>query len=349
MPWEGFYPRISATGKGVGLFGIEVVCYLFLGGIGGGLCAVFAALALAVPAASLAQSVQPAYRGFFARGWALATLLLFVGALCLLADSGNYPALPQLFFSGRLTYLTVGAYALAVATGCCLAAMVFWRCAGRVGSRAAYRVAHGLLLVAGVVVALYTGLFLADIPAVAFWHTPWLPPLFLCSSLSCGLALAPLVAWAGGAWPALARALRPLVAVDAAVIGLEMLCLALVVALPLLGAGADSFAVAQRAAALNVVTGSGAPLFWIAVVGAGLLLPLGLEAAALRAAVLRRERHEGPLGARRDRRGAPSRRLRASSVPFFAVVAVLVVAGALLMRYCIVNAGTHPVVYLMGV
>ena len=304
------------------MFGIEVVCYLFLGGVGGGLCAVLATLALAVPAASLAQSVQPAYRGFFARGWSLAALLLFAGALCLLADSGNYPALPQLFLSGRLTYLTVGAYALAIALGCCLAAMVFWRCARCVRSRAVYHAAHGLLLAAGVVVALYTGLFLADIPAVAFWHTPWLPPLFLCSSLSCGLALAPLVAWAGGAWPALARALRPLVAVDAAVIGLEMLCLALVVVLPLLDAGADSFAAAQRAAALDVAAGAGAPLFWVAVVGAGLVLPLGLEVA---------------------------RRRHAPSLPFFAVVAVLVVAGALLMRYCIVNAGTHPVVYLMGV
>lgn len=331
------------------MFGIEVVCYLFLGGVGGGLCAVLAALALAVPVASLARSVQPVYRGFFGRGWALATLLLFVGALCLLADSGNYPALPQLFFSGRLTYLTVGAYALAVATGCCLASTVFWRCAGRVGSRAVYRAAHGLLLVAGVVVALYTGLFLADIPAVAFWHTPWLPPLFLCSSLSCGLALTPLVAWAGGAWPALARALRPLVAVDVVVIGLEMLCLALVVALPLLGEGADSFAVAQRAAALDVVAGAGAPLFWAAVVGAGLLLPLGLEAAALCALAPRRGRRGRQPSPRRDRRGPASRRLRASSVPFFAVVAVLVVAGALLMRYCIVNAGTHPAVYLMGV
>ncbi|MEC4183911.1 NrfD/PsrC family molybdoenzyme membrane anchor subunit [Adlercreutzia sp. R21] len=317
------------------MFGIAVVCYLFLGGVGGGLCAVLAALTLAAPAPSLARSVPSALRGFFARGWALAALLLFVGALCLLADSGNYPALPQLFFSGRLTYLTVGTYALTIAVGCCLAAMVFWRCVGRVGSLAVYRAAHGLLLVIGVVVALYTGLFLADIPAVAFWHTPWLPPLFLCSSLSCGLALAPLVAWAGGAWPALARALRPLVAVDAFAIGLEMLCLALVVALPLLGAGADSFAVAQRAAALDVVTGAGAPLFWVAVVGAGLVVPLGLEAAVLPVAP--------------SRRNCPSRRPRASSIPFFAVVAVLVVAGALLMRYCIVNAGTHPAVYLMGV
>ena len=59
------------------MFGIEVVCYLFLGGVGGGLCAVLAALALAVPVASLARSVQPVYRGFFGRGWALATLPLF--------------------------------------------------------------------------------------------------------------------------------------------------------------------------------------------------------------------------------------------------------------------------------
>ena len=42
-------------------------------------------------------------------------------------------------------------------------------------------------------------------------------------------------------------------------------------------------------------------------------------------------------------------RRHAPSLPFFAVVAVLVVAGALLMRYCIVNAGTHPVICLMGV
>ena len=54
---------------------------------------------------------------------------------------------------------------------------------------AAVRVLQAALALAALAVMLYTGLLLQSLNAVPLWATPWLPALFVLSSLSCGMAL----------------------------------------------------------------------------------------------------------------------------------------------------------------
>ena len=304
------------------MFGTAVVCYLFLGGAGGGLCAVLAFLASRIPFDRLGAGIAQEYRLFFARGFGAAAALLLVGSLCLLADSGNYPALPRLFMATRATYLSIGACSLAVALIACAAASVFARCAQSVSSRACYLAGCVGLGLLGLTVALYTGLFLADMPAVAFWHSVWLPVLFLTSSLSCGLAAVLLIAWMTGTMQSFRRSLARLGGVRRVILAIEALSLAALVGLAAVNGGDDPLARAQQAAGLDLVAGSLAPLFWCGAVGVGLLAPVVVEAC-------------------RSRVG------RASD-PGTVIAPLCVLVGAWCMRYAIVEAGVHPVISLMG-
>ena len=121
-----------------------------------------------------------------------------------------------------------------------------WRGASASSLRSFYRCRAGLSILLGVAVALYTGLFLSDLPAVAVWYTPLLPLLFLSSSLSCGLTCAPVVAYLAGEWQTLGSSLVRLVKIDAAVIVFEIVLVVLLVAAAFWGPSAGSAALARR-------------------------------------------------------------------------------------------------------
>lgn len=302
------------------MFGFGVICYLFLGGVGGGLCMVLGVLALAIPHASRTRHFAQAYRGFFARGYGITALVLFLGSLCLLADSGNYDALKHLFVPRRLTYLTVGAYVLTALIAVSVAYAMCWRGGSSAALRVLYRCRAVVSVLLGAAVALYTGLFLADLPAVAFWHTPLLPLLFLTSSLSCGLVCAPVVAYLAGEWQALGSSLTGLVRADAVAIALEMALLALLVAGSFWGAGEGSAALARQASAQALLVGATSPVFWGGLVAVGLVCPLALELRA--------------KGSRAFSRCA--------------IIAAAVICGAFAMRYAIVDVGIHPAALIGG-
>ncbi len=305
------------------MFSTAIVCYLFLGGAGGGLCFVLSILALLVPRQLVGSGIGSEYRAFFSRGYLFAGALLFVGCLCLLADSGNYAALPALFLSGRITYLGVGAYVLAITLVLCVLAFVFWRCSHGVRSRLFYILAFGIMALAALAVALCTGLFLSDIPSVAFWHQWSLPALFVASSLSCGLAAAPVVAWAAGVHWSFRTMLAKLMSADVAALGIEGLCAAVPLGSSLLATGEESTAASQLASAHELLFGDASLAFWAGFVVCGLVAPAAIELFCIRM----------------------NRRAEAS---FFLGSAALVFVGAFFMRYCIVAVGRHPVAYLMG-
>ncbi|WP_304426932.1 NrfD/PsrC family molybdoenzyme membrane anchor subunit [uncultured Adlercreutzia sp.] len=302
------------------MFGIGVVCYLFLGGMGGGLCIVLGILALMVPDLLVSGCFSSAYRGFFARGYAAAALILLLGSLCLLADSGNYDALKHLFVPRRLTYLTAGAYLLTALIVISVAYSICWRGGSIRALRTLYRCRAILSILLGIAVTLYTGLYLSDLPAVAVWHTPLLPLLFFLSSLSCGLACAPVVAYMAGEWGAFSASLVSLVKVDAAVIALEIAIVALFVAAPFWGSSDSSASLARQVSTWALIGGAVAPAFWVAFVAIGLACPLALEL-------------------RPGRNRAFGR---------YAIIAAAVVVGAFVMRYVIVEVGVHPEALIGG-
>ncbi len=93
-----------------------------------------------------------------------------------------------LLLQPKLTYLSVGAYALAALRDRLLASRL---CYGggfiRFARLWAFRlVGCAQLISAFAVMVVYTGLLLWDVRAVPLWSTPWLPALFALSALSWG-------------------------------------------------------------------------------------------------------------------------------------------------------------------
>lgn len=170
------------------MFGMPVVCYLFLGGAGGGLCAVTGVAGLRVPDAS-SHRMPLSLKRFMRAALIIASATLALSALVLMADSNRPEAVMYMLVVPRATFLSVGAWLLiaGIATGCVLTLM--WGFASTRRMVVLMRVLLVAYVVLGVAIAVYTGLFLSSMPSVSLWNTVLLPLLFLLSSLSCGIAL----------------------------------------------------------------------------------------------------------------------------------------------------------------
>ena len=298
-----------------------VVCYLFLGGTGAGLCLVLSVLGLLVPRSCLSTPpgvhLHPsaAYRKLLGSGLVAAFVLLALGIVCLVADLGNAERMILLLVHPTASYLAVGSWALAACLALAAALGLAWLGVG----------VHVVAGLASLVVMVYTGLLLQSLGAVPLWATPWLPALFAASSLSCGIACALALAQITGAASAFGAVLGRLAAVDAAVIVVEAAIVAVFV-YAASQAGAPLSNGTELAAAQSVrelVAGRNAQLFWGCFVVLGLAVPFALDIVlALR------------------RRPLPG-------VVLFASACVLV--GGFVMRFCVVAAGAHPVLSSMGV
>ena len=321
------------------MLGPLIVCYLFLGGTGAGACLVLAVLGLLAPRELVAVRgaggdgagrrpagahavLRPpaAYRRFLAPGYRAALVALALGMVCLLADVGRADRLLLLLTSPAFSHVAVGAWSLAVCAVLAVLAALAWDGLVRRWRFAAVQVLQAALALAALAVMLYTGLLLQSLSAVPLWATPWLPVLFVLSSLSCGVVLVLAAAQLTGAASAFATVLGRLAAVDAAVSVLEAAALAVFAGTALAGVGGDFVAgrtaEALEASAEALVAGEAAWLFWGGLVLAGLAVPFALDVVLAR---LRRPRPALAL-----------------------VAAACVLAGGLVMRYCVVEAGMHP-------
>lgn len=328
------------------MFSTLAVCYLFLGGVGGGAAVVIGACGLATPRESLA--LVPRTASHFARAgdrnapaFSLrdmeayrrllvplsfsALVLLFVGMVCLLADLGSPDRAMLLFTSPHASFIAVGAWVLA-----CTAAALVVQCALWGGwlrlPVAAARAIQLACVVLGVATALYTGLMLSGLQAVPLWATPLLPALFVLSSLSCGLALAIISAHLSGAARSFPSLLRTFERFDAAAIAIEGAVLAAFVVRATSPAGQTATDQVRETAGNLLVSGPDAWAFWALFVGAGLVVPFVFDLAC-------------SFGSRRPRAASPF-------LAFFAMACVLV--GGFVMRYCIVGAGMQPYAALAG-
>lgn len=289
------------------MFDSSIVWYLFLGGTGAGALAVLAGADLLFwlhgekPTRRLAWT-SSLNRNFLARGLAVATLLLALGALCLLTDLGH----PERFFyvlvHPTASVLTFGSYVLAGTLLCAvfLCSIALFNLT-RVPALA-IRIVEALAVVLGFCTMAYTGVFLADIGFVALWGNPLLPVLFTFSSLSCGTVCV-LACALFEAPERKGNLVDALVRLDAVAIALELVSLAAYLAYGAL--------LAPDAQAIGLLASGGMrDLFWIGFVCLGMVLPLAIDAAYTR--------------------------MGSAALPALAIPLILI--GGFLLRYCMVNA-----------
>ena len=302
------------------MFSELAVLYLFLGGAGAGTVAVCSILDLALvrqPFGYEAGYMPGPSAEVRARtldfAFALGFVLLVVGVVCLMIDLGRLDRVASLFLSPHPTALTVGAYALTamliLGAGLSLVRFMYLPDIPQAVVRAAEVVAVAVAFVAMV----YTGMLLQSLGGVAIWKTPLIPALFLLSSLSCGVAAVFVVApFAGTRNQPQLLMLAALSRFDALVIALEIVAAAAFVW------WASSNAHPGAAASFaTLVQGELSYAWWIGFGACGLAVPLAIELAAVG----------------RANRDALRKAL--------AIVAVLVLVGALCMRFTIVDSGVH--------
>lgn len=323
------------------MFSELVVAYLFLGGTGAGACAVAASLGLFADTDEVCRAATARFRDgcgrwygrFFGGSLTAAAASLSVGVVCLVADAGRPDRLLLLLTAGPTSYVAVGAWVLSACLVLALLCALAWRGVVPV-SVPLLRGLCALLLAAAVATAAYTGLLLADMPAVPLWHSWWLPAAFVISSLSCGIAVVLAAALLTGCASAFSRTLHTLVRVDGALILAEAAVLVAWVASVWADAGvgsADAARTATDEAALAslqlLIAGPHAALFWVGLVGVGLALPIAVDVLALRAAA--------------SWRSAPCASLAGQGALLASAFCVLI--GGACLRAAVVAAGALPI------
>ena len=247
-------------------WGWPIACYLFLGGLGGGMLII----------SSLADLV-------FRKGDVF-SLCALISSICLGAGSGllifelGRPFQFWRVLSFQKAIMTVGAWILTVTSFTGIIWFSFWpdlspwvnlsSWQALVGLRHSFAVAN---LVLGIGVCIYTGILLGSLRTRAFWNTPIVPVLFLVSGLSTGAATQALLA---GAWPyagdraVVEAAHAALRSFDLALIALELMVLFLYVIMMRLAAGKVAAQIAAK-----WLAGPKSLAFWGGLVVLGLVIP----------------------------------------------------------------------------
>ena len=159
------------------------------------------------------------------------------------------------------------------------------------------RVVAASNIVLGVALGIYTGILLSALGARPLWSSALLGPLFLLSGLSSAAAFVHMLARNRDEREGLARADNLFLALELATIALFLI-------------GLLSSTEVHKAAAGLLLGGPFTAVFWVGVVGLGILLPLVIQSLA----VSHRVRHT-------------------------ALAPLLVLAGGLALRFVIVYAG----------
>lgn len=310
------------------------VWYLFLGGCGGGLLLAASMMTLLVPLprralasgyAANVHELRTMHRllaRLFVPLFAASGALIAVGVACLLIDLGIPSRAFLLFASPQPTFVSVGSWLLSSALALTLAMLFLWvRDPGGLPAVARVVPAAAAAVAGGVVV--YTGLLLQSISAVPLWDSPLLPCLFVASSLSCGISLAVAIVRLSGVADSFEALARRLEGADLVVLVCEALIAAAFVFAQLRASSAGDTGTAQ-ALGLSMqalLAGPYARVFFVVFGGFGIALPLIITVFSLLS-------KPSPL------------------MPFGQAACTLI--GALAMRWCVVQAGVHPVLQTAG-
>ena len=299
-----------------------VVWYLFLGGAGAGVLFVTAILECLSPHVVKTSRTdwlawykpKDVYSRFFAPAYGVGFFAVVLGMICLLFDLGRSDRILAIFLQPTLSFISVGTFALVallVAAAVMVAVWAFGR--DRVPQIAMWVVRIFTIGISFVVMA-YTGLLLSSMPGVPLWVSPWIPPLFVVSALSSGIALLICAVLLTGSDGDFKSTLGRLQKIDAALIAGEFALLLLFVG------GAYAGHEFAWVAARRLFIGDLAAPFLGFVVILGLLVPF-----------------VGEVGSKN-----PSAR---SSV----VMGILVLVGGFFLRWCIAEAGVVPNIALSAV
>ena len=126
----------------------------------------------------------------------------------------------------------------------------------------------GVNIVLGAALGIYTGVLLSGLGARPFWSSGLLGPLFLLSGLSSAAAFTHLVARDPAERVLLAKSDNVFLSIEAVVLALFLVGLA----------GSSQ---AQAEAAWLVLGGPFTAIFWVGVVGLGIVFPLAIQSLAV--------------------------------------------------------------------
>jgi protein NrfD len=152
-------------------------------------------------------------------------------------------------------------------------------------------------MVLGGTLGIYTGILLSAFGARPLWNSSVLGLLFLVSGLSTAAAFVHLIARDTSERVLLAKSDNAFLVVELFIIGMFLV-------------GLVTSTKVHQAAAMLLLSGPYAPVFWVFVIGLGIVIPLVLQSLAI------------------------SHRVAHSRIP-----PIMVIAGGLILRFVIVSAG----------
>ncbi len=306
-------------------WGLLVIGYLFLAGVGAGAILVSAFLTLGAGEFGASRFAIARYGAF------IAPLPVIVGTAMLVLELGRPFRALNLFKLINLSPMSVGSWFVGVfITVSLLYALTFIPRAAGFGDRL-NRARRGLAWVClpfGFAMAVYTAILIGAMPARPFWNSPAIVLLFVLSALSGGVAsvmLALAVFHKPGGNPAVAedrdKSAHALGSADAMLLLGELAIILLFLLFAQLSIGS-----VREAASVIHAGGALAAPFWGFVVLLGILIPAGMEMGVIAPKLLS---------------GKLFNSYRA--VEILAPVAILI--GGFALRYVVVVAGqiTGPI------
>jgi formate-dependent nitrite reductase membrane component NrfD len=310
------------------LWGLPVIGYLFLAGLGAGAYTVSGSVLLRSSGDHDIQHFKLARYGAL-----LAPIPVILGTGLIILElgsfeAGNYFRFINLFLTINLSPMSIGSWLLGIFILASLAyAYTFWAADAHPGDKwdSLRRNLAWAGVPLGIGVAVYTGILLGAMPARPFWNSPILALLFLVSALSTGVAAILLMRALFGSQEDETEEDNygnyMLVASDIVLIGFELLTIFLFVLFAHLTVGN-----VKEAVSVILVSGDLATFFWLGVVVIGLLLPVLVELKYVIPKLLYQRAYSAP---------------RAVEI----VVPAIVLLGGFLLRYVVVVAGqiTGPV------
>lgn len=312
-------------------WGLPVISYLFLAGVGAGALTVSASVYLRGGGGAFGGSHFSVGR----YGAFLAPLPVIIGCALLVFELASFQAghwfkWLNLYRTITLSPMSIGTWLLTLFIIVSLVyAYTFWRPDAAPGDRydALRKTLAWISVPLGIGVAVYTGVLLGAMPARPFWNSPILAMLFLLSSLSTGVAILILARTLTRRKAAEAAAGQYhessylLTASDVLLIGFELLIVFLFLMFAHLTVGN-----VRDAVAVVLPGGTMAPLFWIGFVLVGLIVPVIIELFYVIPKLLYHRGYAAPWGVE-------------------IAVPVVVLTGGFMLRYVVVVAGqiTGPV------
>jgi len=313
-------------------WGLPVISYLFLAGVGAGALTVSASMFLRGGDHGRGMHVETARYGAL-----LAPFPIIIGSGLLVLElgsfqTGNWLRFLNLYKVLNLSPMSIGTWLITVTIGVSLVyAYSYIRNAPGLTTEQRYKLRNVVSWIAvplGIATAVYTGILLGAMPSRPFWNSPILALLFLISALSTGVAAILLLRalfHSGATEPESERHIVHtgylLTASDAMLIGFELMAVFLFAMYAQLTIGN-----VQEAVSVLFTTSSLASLFWVVFIVLGLLVPALIEIYYVIPKLLYHRDFTIPRGVEIG-------------------VAVLVLVGGFTLRYVVVVAGqiTGPI------